>query len=95
MARRAAGAVMCHNRIRGDTSMKTVSVRSMRSALARLDDVIAAHGELLLTKRGRPIARIVPLRPTQPLPTHADLRASMPRLARPSEDLLRAERDER
>jgi hypothetical protein len=35
------------------------------------------------------------MRDRQPMPSHAELRASMPRLKRGSEALLRAERDER
>lgn len=76
--------------------MKTVTIRQMRAELTRLDEVVAASGELVVTRRGRPIARVLPLRAARgPVPSHADLRASLPRLSRPSEDLLRDERDER
>ncbi|MHB8621766.1 MAG: prevent-host-death protein [Sulfuricaulis sp.] len=49
----------------------------------------------MITRRGQPIARLLPLRSKRQMPLHADLRASMPRLKKGSEKLVRAEPDER
>jgi prevent-host-death family protein len=75
--------------------MRTVSIRQIRAELTRLDEVVAASGELVVTRRGKPIARVLPMRPGRAVPSHAELRASLPRLSRSSEELLREERDER
>jgi antitoxin (DNA-binding transcriptional repressor) of toxin-antitoxin stability system len=51
----------------------------------------------VITRRGHPVAHILPaLRPRKPLPLQelAAFRATMPRLRRPSAELLREARDE-
>ena len=75
--------------------MKTLSIREMRSELGKLDQLVQLEGELVVTRQGKPIARILPVRGTRSKPSHADLRASMPRLDTPSETLVRDDRDER
>jgi antitoxin (DNA-binding transcriptional repressor) of toxin-antitoxin stability system len=75
--------------------MKKISVREMRAVLARLDEVLAQEGELVITRRGKPIARLLPTRATGPMPSHAEFRAQMPRLATGSEVFVRRDRDER
>jgi len=75
--------------------MQTLSVRETRAVLPELDAVLAREGSLVITRRGRPIARVVPIEPRRAVPSHAELRAAMPRLGSRSEDLLRAEREER
>lgn len=75
--------------------MKTLSVREARAALARVDDILAEEGEIVITRRGKPVARLLPARARKPIPSHADLRASIRPQSVPSEVLIRAERDER
>jgi len=75
--------------------MTTLNIREMRAALTRLDEILTREGEILVTKRGRAIARLVPVRPAASMPSHADLRARMPRLTVPSEVLVRQDRDGR
>lgn len=75
--------------------MKKLSIREVRKELARIDRLVAREGEVTVTRRGRPVARLLPLRGKRGMPTHADLRASMPRLRGGSEVLVRADRDER
>ncbi|MCB1814070.1 MAG: type II toxin-antitoxin system Phd/YefM family antitoxin [Candidatus Competibacteraceae bacterium] len=75
--------------------MKTLSIREMRSELGKLDQLVQIEGELLITRQGKPIARVLPVRGARPKPSHAELRASMPRLEIPSENLVREDRDER
>jgi len=76
-------------------AMKTVSIRELRRVLARLDDVLEREGELLVTRHGRPIARVVPARAARAMPSHASLRAAMQRLSVGSEALVREDRDAR
>jgi prevent-host-death family protein len=75
--------------------MKSLSIREIRRELAQLDDLVSREGEVVVTRRGRPIARLLPLRSQRRMPSHAELRASMPPLKEGSETYVRADRDER
>jgi prevent-host-death family protein len=75
--------------------VKTLSIREIRIALPHLDELIAEAGEVIVTRRGRPLARILPLRSKGGIPPLAEFRASMPRMKVPSEVLVRQDRDER
>lgn len=75
--------------------MKSLSIRQMRSALPRLDQIVAKEGEVVVTRRGRPLARILPASSPRRIPSRADLRASMRRLKVPSEALISQEREQR
>ena len=73
--------------------MKQLTIRQMRNALTRLDQITAEEGEIVVTRRGRPVARLLPIRARRRMPSHRDLRASMPRLRVGSEVLVRQDRD--
>lgn len=75
--------------------MKTLSIREMRTALPHLDEIVAEAGEVVVTRRGRPLARILPARSRRVIPSRGELRASMPRLKVPSETLIRQDRERR
>ncbi|MDP2936730.1 MAG: type II toxin-antitoxin system Phd/YefM family antitoxin [Dehalococcoidia bacterium] len=75
--------------------MKTLTIREARQALSHLDEILAAEGEVTITKRGRAIARVVQLGREMPIPSHRDLREKMPRMKLGSEKLVREERDAR
>ncbi len=75
--------------------MKKLSIRQVRAELAQLDDLVSREGEIIVTRRGKPIARLLPLRSARCVPSHARLRASMPRLKTGSQQHVRADRDER
>lgn len=75
--------------------MKSLSIREMRNSLGQLGSLVEESGELVVTRRGRPIARVLPVTPAKAKPSHADLRQKMPRLAIPSEVLVDADRGER
>lgn len=81
---------MCYN-----VPMKSVSVRDMRNALSTLDELVAKEGELLVTRRGKPIARVLPVGRSGGPPSHLALRKSMPHLKHSSEDLVRKDREAR
>ena len=74
--------------------MKTLSIREMRGALGRLTEILEEEREIIIARRGEAIARVLPLRPRRTMPSHADLRARMPRLSS-SADLVREDRDAR
>jgi antitoxin (DNA-binding transcriptional repressor) of toxin-antitoxin stability system len=75
--------------------MKQVSIRAVRSVLSQLDEILAAEGELLITRHGKPIARLLPVGQGAGMPSHADFRNTMPRLRTGSEVAVRADRDGR
>ncbi len=41
--------------------MKAISIREMRSDLGHLDKLIESEGEIIVTRRGVPIARLLPV----------------------------------
>jgi antitoxin (DNA-binding transcriptional repressor) of toxin-antitoxin stability system len=79
----------------GGQAMKEINVREMRASIGRLEELVDEAGELVISRHGKPIARVLPMPGRRARPDHADLRARMPRLSQPSEVLIRAERDER
>lgn len=77
--------------------MVTVNLAQAKAHLSELLDKVEAGEEVVITRHGRAIAHIRPaIRPKHPLPLDdlATFRASMPRLRRPSAELLREARDE-
>jgi antitoxin (DNA-binding transcriptional repressor) of toxin-antitoxin stability system len=75
--------------------MKELTIREARQSLTHLDRLLETEGEVVITRRGRVIARVQPSEPKRSMPSHADLRAKMPRLTISSAELLRDERDAR
>ena len=75
--------------------MKMLNIREARKALSHLDRLLDEEGELTITRRGEPIARVVPVIGKRSIPSHRDLRESMPRLRKGSEKIVRTDRDSR
>jgi antitoxin (DNA-binding transcriptional repressor) of toxin-antitoxin stability system len=67
----------------------------MRALLPDLEATLAIEGEIVVTRRGRPIARLSPLASDERRPSHAAFRARLPFQEVPSEALVRQDRDER
>lgn len=74
--------------------MNTLNIREMRAALGQLDQLLDEKQEIILTRRGKAIARVLPMKPRRQMPSHADLRSRTPKLPS-SAPLIRADRDER
>ena len=77
--------------------MVTVNLARAKAHLSELLDRVEAGEEVVITRHGRPVAHISPVaRPRRPLRLQAlaEFRARMPRLRRPSAELLREARDE-
>jgi len=73
--------------------MREISVRELRDSLSSIGEIVECDGEVVLTRHGRPLVKLVPLRPCRSAPSHALLRAGMPYLPATSEDLVRADRE--
>jgi len=75
--------------------MKAISIRDAREQISHLEELVAQHGEILLTRHGKPILRILPMEGGVLVPSRAALRRQVPELLEPSEEALSQERDER
>jgi prevent-host-death family protein len=75
--------------------MSTVTLTEAKSHLSHLLDRVEAGEEVVITRRGLPIARITPVeKPKHPVRSLAAFRSRMPRWPKPSSALLRETRDE-
>lgn len=74
--------------------MKELNVREMRAAIGQLEQIVQASGEITILRRGKPIARVLPVRGRGQRPDHRKLRQRTGTLVS-SEALLREERDDR
>jgi len=75
--------------------MKNLTIRQARQSLGNLDRLLAEESEVTITRRGDPIARVLPVVTKRTMPSHAALRRSMPRMRKGSERLIREDRDAR
>jgi prevent-host-death family protein len=78
-----------------ETGMRSISVREIRAALPRLEQLLAEEGEVVITRNGRPVARVLPTAPAETIPSRAELRRKMRRAKVGSEVLIREDRDAR
>jgi prevent-host-death family protein len=79
-----------------DNRRKTYSVAEAKSGLSELLDRVEAGEEILITRRGRPIARVESAevaRKKLPLPSLQALRATQPKAKTPIAVLIRQLRD--
>lgn len=77
--------------------MNTVSVAEAKAHLSELLNQVEAGEEIVITRRGQPIARLAPERKSLnplPLPSLAEFRASQPDSQTSSLDILLALRQE-
>ena len=74
--------------------MKTLSIREVRQNLGRLDQLLEKEREIIISRRGRSIARVLPIRPARRMPSHAEIRAEMSELS-DSARLIREDREAR
>ncbi len=73
--------------------MKKLTIREARKSLTNLDRLLAVEGELMITRRGKAIARLVQVGRRRPIPSHRDLREKMVRMRKGSEKLVREDRN--
>jgi len=77
--------------------MKTITIREAREGLSHPEQMFADNDEVIVTRRGEPVARILPVTPTaRPrFRSLAAFRATQPFQEVPSEVLIREDRDAR
>ncbi len=77
--------------------MKGAGIREARQNLSALIDDVRKGREILITDRGRPVARLVPVgrRATAPFPDLSRFRRAMPRLNPPLSGSIVEDRGDR
>ncbi len=80
---------------KGECGMKTLNVREARKSMTHLEKLLEKEGEVTITRRGEPIARLSPVARKKGIPTHRALRESIARQEVQSETLVREDRDGR
>ncbi len=75
--------------------MRSLSIRETRQALSHLDRLLAVEGQITVTRRGKPIARMIGIGKKPPIPSHRDLRDKTHRMKNGSEKVIRTDRDAR
>lgn len=74
--------------------MRTFTLAEAKAQLSRLIELVEAGEDVTITKRGRPVARLVPSSPArQQLPSLAELRARLPQQDQPAGAFMRSLRD--
>lgn len=73
--------------------MKQLSINELHAELAHIDELLIGEDEIVVTRSGAPIARILPVKVSTKISSHADLRARGPRLELESEEYIHADRD--
>jgi antitoxin (DNA-binding transcriptional repressor) of toxin-antitoxin stability system len=73
--------------------MKKLSIREARQSLSHLDRLLEIEGEVTITRRGDPIAKVIQVGRKRPIPSHRDLRDGMKRMHKGSQTLLRKYRE--
>jgi prevent-host-death family protein len=76
--------------------MKHIGIRQARQALPQLVDRAEAGEEIVITRQGRPVAKLVAApKAARALPPLAEFRAALGRPGTPAVTLLREERNAR
>lgn len=75
--------------------MKELTIREAREGLSHPDVMFADDEEILVVRRGEPVARILPVTSKRKVRSLAAFRASMPFQDIPSEVSIREDRDDR
>lgn len=75
--------------------MKTLNIREARKSMTNIDKLLDMEGEITITRRGEPIARLSPMGRRRSIPSHRALRESLSRQKVASEKLVREDRNRR
>ncbi|MDP2824044.1 MAG: type II toxin-antitoxin system prevent-host-death family antitoxin [Sulfuritalea sp.] len=76
--------------------MKSITIREAREGLSHLEQMFADNDEVIVTRRGEPVARILPIKPAKPkFRSLAAFRASQKPLNPPLSETVIEDREER
>lgn len=75
--------------------MKELTIREAREGLSHPEAMFADDEEILVVRRGEPVARILPVEPRRKVRSLRDFLARQPMQSVPSEALLAEDREDR
>lgn len=75
--------------------MKTITIREAREGLSHPEQMFADNDEVIVTRHGEPVARILPIRPQPRLRSLREFLASQPMQTVPSETIVAEDREDR
>lgn len=75
--------------------MKTLSIREFRANIGHLNELVEQAGEMIVTRHGEPILRILPMNIKSERPDHNELRKKIPFLTTSSSQYIKEDRDGR
>jgi antitoxin (DNA-binding transcriptional repressor) of toxin-antitoxin stability system len=75
--------------------MMKLSIREARQSLSSIEQILDIEGTVTITKRGKEIAKVIPINRLLSIPSHNSLRKKTLQQVTGSELLVRADRDER
>ena len=75
--------------------MKKLTIREARQSLSHLDRLLEQEGEITITRRGKPIGRVMAIAGKKAMPSHKDLRMKMAPVRTESQVLVREDREAR
>lgn len=76
--------------------MRTVTIREAREGLSHPEQLFADHDEVIVTRRGEPVARLLPIKPAKPkFRSLAAFRASQVPLDPPLSQTIAEDREDR
>lgn len=75
--------------------MKELTIREAREGLSHPEAMFADAEEILVVRRGEPVARILPVNPKRPVRSLAAFRATQPMQSVPSEVQISEDREDR
>jgi antitoxin (DNA-binding transcriptional repressor) of toxin-antitoxin stability system len=75
--------------------MKQLSIREAREGLSHPETMFADAEEVLVVRRGEPVARILPIQPKRKVHSMKEFLASQPMQTVPSEVLIAEDREDR
>ena len=75
--------------------MRTVTIREAREGLSHPEQLFAEDDEVIVTRRGEPVVRILPIRPATKIRSLAAFRASQVPLDPPLSQTIADDRDDR
>jgi len=78
-----------------EAAMKTLTIREAREGLSHPEKMFAEDEEVLVVRRGEPVARILPVRSKPQLRALHDFLARQPMQRVPSETILAEDREDR
>ena len=75
--------------------MKTLTIREAREGLSHPEQMFAGNDEVLVVCRGKPVARILPVKPKMRVRSLAAFRARQPMQTVTSEEVVGEDRSDR